>query len=127
MINEGDAILLLFARHIYVSKEQWYIMTADEHHDSSIIKIVHSCLLLMAICSLIQSFTLINGLVRYCGLRGLCGMSVGVDNASPDGIHLHLWNEILWVIERQAVARRTPMSVMEVAIHGNVNVTTLFQ
>jgi len=99
MINEGDAILLLFTRHIYVSKEQWYIMTADERHDSGIIKIVHSRLFLMAICSLVRSFTLIDGLVRYCGLRGLCGTSVGVDNVLPDGIHLRLWNETLWVIE----------------------------
>ena len=99
----------------------------NERHYSSIIKIVHSCLLLMAICSLVQSFALIDGLVRYCGLRELCGTSVGTDDASPDGIHLGLWNEILWVIEWQAVTRRMPMSVMEVAIHGNMNVATLFQ
>ena len=102
---------------------------ADEHHYSGIIKIVHSHLLLMAICSLIWSFTLIDGLIRYCGLRELCGTSAGMDDVLPDGIQLGLWNEILilWVIEQRAVAHRTLMSVMEVAIHGNMNLVTLFQ
>ena len=42
-----------------------------------------------------------------------------------DFVHLVLWKEIRQIIEKRASAGRSVMTMTEVAIHGNVNVTII--
>jgi len=54
-------------------------------------------------------------------------MAAGMVDMTSNSVYLSLWNEIRWFIEWWAITRRTPMSVMEITVHCNMNITAIFQ
>lgn len=99
-------------------------MTTDQGHQPSVIKILAGRGLFPSFGSIMRIFTLIDGCIGYdwCILfRRTFSHRL---NTIPDGIDLLLTDEIVRGIELRAVAGFNRMTVMKVAIHCDMDVTS---
>ena len=98
---------------------------ANECHETRIIEVVHGGLLLFPISGFIWWFARVDSFVRYKALACLRWCLPLFLNMGANCVHLMFWEEVHRVIERRTGASRLAMAMMEVTVHGNVDVTTI--
>jgi hypothetical protein len=99
-------------------------MMTDKGHDSSVVKAIHGSFLFFAVSSFISILTLVNSFVGNEGdmrLRGALALRVYV---APNCVNKTFGEKIGGVIETWTVSSGTSMTVMEIAVHCNVNVSS---
>jgi len=99
MFSKSNSILLLFAGGINVGKEQCYVVTADNCHKASVVKLLSAGLLLPTVGGLVRIFALINCSVRDLGVVNSRGFLSGPFNAIPYCIHLCLRYKVIGIIK----------------------------
>jgi len=127
VFDQHHTIFFLLARSVDVRKEQRDVMATDERHDASIIKAIHSRLLLLAICCFIWGFALVDHFIRYSNFVLLWRMLACSIDSFPDFINLQFRKEVNGIIKWWAVSCGTSMLMVEVPIHGDMNITTTIQ
>ncbi|KAG6839391.1 hypothetical protein C0991_003005 [Blastosporella zonata] len=124
MFDEGYSIFLLFSQSINVGKKEGYIMTTNQHHDSTIIKFLHVGLGVGTRASNMRRFAIINSVIQKRRLAWLWQLAAYILNMLATGIHKGLWKYIFRSIEGWAVAATLEVMMVEVAVNANMYVTT---
>jgi len=127
VFDQCHTIFLLLARSVDVREEQRDVMATDEHHDAGIIEAIHSRLLLLAVCCFVRGFALVDRFIRYSNFVLSWRMLACSIDSFPDFIDLRFRKEVDGIIKWWAVSCGTSMPMVEVPIHGDMNIATTIQ
>ena len=127
MTNERQDIFLLLSRCVDVCKEQWYVVAADQCHETRVIEAIHGSLLLLSIGSFVRGFARVNRVVRHNWLArpSLVQLLPLLLDISAHLINLLFGKEVRWIVKGWAIASRSAMTMMEIAVCGNMDIPAI--
>lgn len=125
MLDQGNSVLLLLARGIYVSKKEWNIVTTDKSHYAPIVVVIHVCFHSGSASRFVSLLAVIHRLIR--NLRRLASFgwfAPRCGDTSPNTINVLLAEEVLRTIELGAVACIFPMPLAKISVSGDYDICT---
>lgn len=124
MFNEGHSVFLLLARRIDICGQKWRTMATDKGATTMIIKLLCVRFGLVVVGGVVGSLAFVYGFGGNYLCRGSWLGFTKSRDAFSNGVDLHLGEEILRIVKVGTVACTASMSMMKIAVYGNMNISS---